>query len=193
MIRKSLKRICNPAIFLALLFIALPVLAQQSHEPLELKMAAGTFRPIGPPTVPPRWYVPLASPHRPERMQYLVAIGRGPLNREQRKELEEAGAELLGYLPVHGYQLRVSEEDRAAIEALSFVAWLGELPGHFKVPPGLARRATEAGASGSGGQLAPPTPGGPQENLGPSTQSGGQAPDVKPSPVKIRVIRHRNS
>ena len=59
----------------------------------------------------------------------LVAIGRGPLNRDQRKEMEEAGAELLRYLPVHGYQLRVSAEDRERIEELPFVGGIAELLG----------------------------------------------------------------
>jgi hypothetical protein len=83
-----------------------------------------------------------------------VAIARGPLDALERLRLEQAGAELLDYIPLHGYRLRVAPESEPAIRALPFIAWLGELPAWRKIePPLAARAAAPAGAAPPAGDL----------------------------------------
>jgi hypothetical protein len=67
-----------------------------------------------------------------------------------KESLQAAGIEVLDYVPVHGYRLRVPPAAEHAVRALPFVAWLGEAPAHLKVAPELLRRATLAGPPGPG-------------------------------------------
>jgi len=55
--------------------------------------------------------------------------------------MEAKGAELLGYLPVHGYLIRVAPAYEESLRALPFIVWLGALPPHFKAHPDLASAA----------------------------------------------------
>jgi hypothetical protein len=71
----------------------------------------------------------------------------GPLTPGQRAQLEEAGAALLDYLPVHGYRLRAAPQAEEEIRSLPFVTWLGELPPHLKIHPELLARAGRAPGS----------------------------------------------
>jgi len=116
---------------------------------LELRLAGGTFRPMGAAAAQidpaaPEWYraaagTPLETSARGRR--YLVALARAALSPAERRQIEAAGAELLDYLPVHGYRLRLAPGAEAAVRGLSFVAWLGELPRHLKIDGDLGRRA----------------------------------------------------
>lgn len=136
----------------------------------ELRLAGGTIR-FGPPASAggpaalspsvenpaPDWYsaqgiVPYAA--SPRGRAYQVAITRAGLDAEGRRSLERAGAEILDYLPVHGYRVRLAPESIEAVRALSFVLWLGEIPTHLKVAPELLRRATLRGSAGDAGGAA---------------------------------------
>ena len=123
---------------------AVALAAAGGAKPLELRTTTGSFRPLDrhQPT-PPRWYAASPLPVSANGRRYLVAITPGPLTADQRRQLEAAGAELLDYLPVHGYRLRLHPKAEAAVRALPFVAWLGELPAHHKVHPDLASRAAD--------------------------------------------------
>jgi hypothetical protein len=120
--------------------------------PLELRLAGGVFRPDGTGsgvTIPaaPEWYRAAAFPPigtSPRGRMYLVAIARGPLSPDERRRLAAAGAEPLDYLPVHGYRVRLEPGGEVRVRDLPFVAWLGALPAHLKVEPGLAQRAAAA-------------------------------------------------
>jgi subtilase family protein len=59
--------------------------------------------------------------------------------------MEAAGAELLDYLPVHGYRVRLAPSAEERVRALPFVAWLGPLPAHLKIEPRLSLRAAAPG------------------------------------------------
>jgi len=120
--------------------------------PLEIRLAGGTFRP-GPAgsgvTVPPapEWFRPAAIPPEtsPRGRRYLVAVTRAPLAPDDRARLEAAGARPLDYLPVRGYRLRLEAGAEARVRDLPFVAWLGDLPRHLKIEPGLVKRAAAPG------------------------------------------------
>jgi hypothetical protein len=110
----------------------------------EIRFASGSFRPDGPVSTPPGWYRDVSERESPRGRRYLVALASGPLDPDQRHRMEKAGAEVLGYLPDHGYRVRLNPAAVESIRKLSFVVWLGETPPHFKVQPELAARAGRA-------------------------------------------------
>jgi subtilase family protein len=110
-------------------------------SPPELRYAAGGFRPgqSNPPA--PSWYRDSQEQESPRHLRYLVAVTNAAVDAEQLGKLREAGATILGYLPVHGYRLRIAAAREAEVRALPFVAWLGAPPAHLKIAPELAARA----------------------------------------------------
>ncbi len=123
------------------LLYAAPGGAAPGPRPLELRYASGTFRPDVPPPPPPGWYREASETQSPRGFRYLVAITRLPLEPAQIRLMESAGATLVGYLPVHGYRVRVSPAGEQALQALPFVAWIGDPPRQLKVQPELSARA----------------------------------------------------
>lgn len=132
---------------MTLIATMLPAAAGGAGRPLELRLSSGVFRPpvgatdggaarISPET--PGWYHADTRPTSPKGLRYLVAVSRESLTPGQRAQIEAAGAELLGYIPDHGYEVRVNGHGEAAVRALSFVAWLGEIPPHLKTHPDLS-------------------------------------------------------
>lgn len=118
--------------------LALPLLLAAAPVPGGLHLVRGTFVPgvSAPPA--PAWFRPAASPATAESgKRYLVALTSIPLGPAEREALRGAGAELLDYLPVHGYRLRVAPENEAGVRRLPFVSWLGALPAYAKVDPRL--------------------------------------------------------
>src|SRR5206468_12224251 len=85
-------------------------------EAIELRFAGGIFRPEGGgsgATVPaaPEWFrtSAVATIQASARgRKYLVAVVRAPLSPYERRFLEAAGAELLDYVPVRGYRVRLA-------------------------------------------------------------------------------------
>ncbi len=134
-----------PAILV--LLPALTALAGSTSDPLELRLAGGTFRPLATVQPEPGWYraEPIDTSLRGER--YLVAITNTSLGSEERRRLEDLGAEILDYVPVHGYRLRLAPAAESAIRRLPFVSWLGPLPAHLKITPQLAARASNPAGS----------------------------------------------
>ncbi len=118
--------------------------AWAAEPALELRLLGGTFRPLAPESDSPIWFeeTPLDTSVGGDR--YMVAITRAPLDPDGRRRIEEAGAELLDYLPVRGYRLRVPPASEISIRELTGVEWLGRIPAHFKVAPELAARAETA-------------------------------------------------
>jgi len=122
--------------------------APTSDEALELHLAGGDFRPrAAVPASIPAWFAAPEVQTSPSGRRYLVAMTSIPLGAEERGRLADAGAELLDYLPVRGYRVRLSPGAESAVRRLPFVAWLGPLPAHFKVAPRLAAQATETSAA----------------------------------------------
>ncbi|HZI92678.1 MAG TPA: S8 family serine peptidase [Patescibacteria group bacterium] len=115
--------------------------APAPRPPGELRFSAGLFRPQGPPSVPPEWFQDAALRTSARGHRYLVAITRSSLAPEQKAQLESQGAEILGYVPTHGYLLRTRPETEESLRSLSFVDWLGDLPGYYKVGSDLSKSA----------------------------------------------------
>src|SRR2546422_3797418 len=115
--------------------------AAPPSRPLELHYQAVTFRPDDPVPAPPDWYRDVSETESPRGRRYLVAITSTSLDADQLRQLDAAGATLLGYVPVHGYRLRIDPGHLDSVRVLPFVAWLGEPPPYFKVQPELAARA----------------------------------------------------
>jgi hypothetical protein len=107
-----------------------------------LRFATGDFRPGGPSPAAPSWFLAASIATSGRGSRYVVAVTKGPLGPSERAQIESLGAEILGYVPIHGYRLRVAPESESALRRLSFVAWLGALPAHLKVEPELAATAS---------------------------------------------------
>src|SRR5258708_6722790 len=79
-----------------------------------LRLAGGDYLPLAGKPAAPGWYDAPAVATSAAGKRYLVAIARGPLDEIERLRLEQAGAELLDVLPVHGYRLRAAPESEPA-------------------------------------------------------------------------------
>jgi len=110
----------------------------------ELRLARGTFRPDDAPIAAPAWFRSTPALPTPRGLRHLVAITTGPLDAQQRRRIADVGGELLDYLPRNGYRLAIAPGGESAIRAMPFVQWLGPLPGHLKIQPGLADAAARA-------------------------------------------------
>jgi len=132
---------------LSSLFLTAFVFAAEDGHPLELKLATGSFRPAEAAAAAPPWFRENAVGASADGKLYRVAVTDAALTPEQRRQLMDAGAELLGYVPDHGYRLRLRPGSEASVRGLPFVAWLGKLPAHFKVGPQLAENARRPSAA----------------------------------------------
>ncbi len=112
--------------------------APPPEHPPTLRLTPGDFRPLDGASVP-SWLRALAEGAAPSGRSYRIVITRGPLAPAERKRLEAAGAEVLGYLPVNGYRVRIAPGAARELQSLPFVDWVGALPERFKIEPELAR------------------------------------------------------
>jgi hypothetical protein len=104
----------------------------------ELRFAAGDFRPGVAAPRTPTWFDDANVSTSARGHRYVTAVLRGPISASERLELRGLGAEILGYLPVHGYRLRITPATEATVRRLPFVVWLGTPPAHLKIEPELA-------------------------------------------------------
>jgi hypothetical protein len=132
------------ALLLGAAFLGATILAAEPGPVLHL--AAGDFAPNAASPAAPSWFHATPTWESPRGSRYLVAIMRGPLGGKEREQLEATGVSILGYVPVHGYQLRVPPVSEAAARRLPFVAWLGPLPPHLKLAPELSASSPAAAA-----------------------------------------------
>src|SRR5262245_19574879 len=80
----------------------------------ELRLAAGSFRPLEPASfAAPGWFRAAPVARAASDRRYLVAIAAGPLDEDARARVAAAGAELLDYFPAYGY--RPSPRTRCAL------------------------------------------------------------------------------
>src|SRR6266705_1103126 len=129
-------------IFAFVVLVASPLIAAAPESrPLLLRYAAATFRADGPAPDAPGWYHDASERDSPRGRRYLVAIAAAPLDPAQIRQVETAGATVLGYIPTNGYRVRIDPANVDRLRALPFIAWLGEPPAHLKVQPELSTRA----------------------------------------------------
>ena len=110
---------------------------------ISLRFTSGDYDPASPSPLS-AWYEPQESGLSASGWRYPVAVTSGPLNPDQQTLLQSKGAEILGYLPVNGYQLRIAPELMDSVRDLPFVDWLGEIPAFYKVQPQLAEKMNAA-------------------------------------------------
>ena len=97
-----------PLFVLATAATAEPRSSESDRPPLvELRLAGATFRPLAGEAAAPAWLRTAPVETSPRGRRYLIAITRSSLDPGQRRLIEAAGAELLDYLPVHGYRVRL--------------------------------------------------------------------------------------
>ena len=136
----------GPSVLLAFVLLVPAAYAAPGSQRAELQFASGAFHP-GETAAPPKWFRDRRQATSAKGSRYLVAIAQGPLKDDERAQLASLGAEILGYLPVHGYRLRMAPPAEAAIRRLPFVVWLGAVPAHLKVESELAGNASAPAAA----------------------------------------------
>jgi len=130
----------------AVIALACPTFSGSAEPAVELRFAAGTFRPLEGEPRAPDW-VPRQHAETSEAgYLYLVAVASRSLGEAERAQIEALGAEILRYIPVHGYMLRVPSGSEPDLKSLPFVEWAGPVPPQFKIAPALAHRAAAPSA-----------------------------------------------
>ena len=125
--------------FLAVLLLTPSLLAAGAPTAApEVRLATGVVRPGEPPPAPPAWFAASEVATSARGFRYLVAVARGPLGNGEREQIEAVGAEVLDYVPVHAYRVRIPVGSEAKLRALPFVVWAGSLPPHLKIDPQVA-------------------------------------------------------
>ena len=79
------------------------------------------------------------------KFNYILVQTTHPLNREEKRELAEAGASILEYVPQDTYLCHFPSSDLGRVRALKFVSWTGPYDKGFKLHPaliGLERKGT---------------------------------------------------
>jgi serine protease AprX len=79
------------------------------------------------------------------KFDYILVQTTHPLNREEKRELAEAGASILEYVPQDTYLCHFPPSDLGRVRALKFVSWTGPYDKGFKLHPaliGLERKGT---------------------------------------------------
>jgi hypothetical protein len=132
------------SIILPLLSLASLPASTTARRTAELRFASWTYRPEGPAPIDPAWYRDLSEERSARGRRYLVAIAAGPLDPGERRRMEQAGGSIVGYVPEHGYRLRIDPAAVDAVRTLPFIDWIGAPPPHFKVQAELALRAAKA-------------------------------------------------
>src|SRR5260221_11199432 len=113
-----------------------PALLGASAQPRgELRFAAGVFHPGDAAAKAPVWFHDAGLTASERGSRYLTAVTRGPMGPQERAEIERLGAEVLGYLPVNGYRIRVQPALEAALRRLPFIVWLGAPPSPLQIKP----------------------------------------------------------
>ena len=178
----------------AVVLLLAPVLARDAlcapQVAREMRFAGGTIRIVSGPgsksaeggvtltPAAPDWFAalsPVSITKSPHGRRYLLMLSHGGLSPSDRETLIAAGGEILDYVPVHGYRLRLPPAAEHAVRAMPFIAWLGEAPAHLKVAPELLRRASlQAPTQGAGA--------GPESDR---EQGGGPAAGER---IPLRVI-----
>ncbi len=79
---------------------------------------------------------------------YCIIQFHGPIRPEQKHAVEQAGAELLWYIPDYAFVGRIPLDRIAVVRNRPEVRWLGPDQPAFKFCPGLDRLALSAGRSG---------------------------------------------
>src|SRR5213594_1604508 len=96
--------------------VASPLIAASpGSRPLQLRYAAATFRVDGPAPPAPGWYHEASERDSARGRRYLVAIASASLDAAQLRQIENAGAAVLGYIPTNGYRVRI---DPANVDGL---------------------------------------------------------------------------
>ena len=75
---------------------------------------------------------------------YFIVQFNGHITGEWKKNLKCKGAEILGYVPNNAYLVRMNSSERAGVEALEEVRWIGDYNPEYKISPELSGQDEEA-------------------------------------------------
>ena len=73
-----------------------------------------------------------------EQGYYIVQFD-SPVRAEQRKELEQIGAQVFDYLPDFAFIAKMSDESRVAVEFMENLRWVGIYQPAYRIEPALAK------------------------------------------------------
>jgi len=127
--------------------LASPALAAGDRlDPHELRLRAGAFDPLQP--TRPAAHLPARSAYPGGTLGSYVVQLEEPITGAMRGALEALGVAVGGFIPVRALEALMTEEQRAQVEGLSGVRWVGPFQPSWKLSADLLDRLqSEAGAS----------------------------------------------
>jgi serine protease AprX len=96
-----------------------------------------TFDPLATPRTAATAMLAAMSPDDASSFNYILVQTAHPLNREEKKSLQDAGASILEYVPEDTYLCHFPPSNLGRVRALQFVSWTGPYDRGFKMHPAL--------------------------------------------------------
>jgi len=107
-------------------------------ESVKLRLASGGFDPLMKPE-PDKFTERLSIKAYAHGQQgYYIVQFDGPVRAQQRKKLEQLGAQVFDYLPDFAFIVKMDDESRVAVEFIENVRWVGIYQPVYRIEPALA-------------------------------------------------------
>ncbi|MBW2002075.1 MAG: hypothetical protein JRI30_06135, partial [Deltaproteobacteria bacterium] len=170
-----------------------PFFPEIPSESVKLRLASGGFDPLMKPEPDKftEWLSIKAYAHG-EQGYYIVQFD-GPVRAQQRKKLEQLGAQAFDYLPDFAFIVKMDDESRVAVELMENVRWVGIYQPAYRIEPALAATVMAGETYSQGEFIVTLFPG---EDVGPIAEQiehlGGAVLDVSEyhqrAKLKIRLF-----
>jgi hypothetical protein len=109
------------------------------RESVKLRLASGGFDPLMKPE-PDKFTERLSiKAYAHGEQGYHIVQFDGPVRAQQRKKLEQLGAQVFDYLPDFAFIVKMDDESRVAVELMKNVRWVGIYQPIYRIEPALAK------------------------------------------------------
>jgi hypothetical protein len=121
-------------------------------ESVKLRLASGGFDPLMKPE-PDKFTERLSiKAYAHGEQGYYIVQFDGPVRAQQRKKLEQLGAQVFDYLPDFAFIVKMNDESRVAVGLMENVRWVGIYQPAYRIEPALAATVM-AGETSSQGEF----------------------------------------
>ncbi|MCK4827867.1 hypothetical protein KA005_69705, partial [bacterium] len=108
-------------------------------ESVKLRLASGGFDPLMKPE-PDKFTERLSiKAYAHGEQGYYIVQFDSPVRAQQRKKLEQLGAQVFDYLPDFAFIVKMDDESRVAVELMENVRWVGIYQPVYRIGPALAK------------------------------------------------------